>query len=47
VSRGRGRRIKVALDGEISWVQLPLQFKAVENAFTLLVPRDPQLRERS
>ncbi|MBA6414215.1 NAD(+)/NADH kinase [Parahaliea sp. F7430] len=46
VSRGRAHRAKIALDGEVSWMQLPLQFKARENALNLLVPSDPQMRER-
>ncbi|MCB1676168.1 MAG: hypothetical protein KDI01_07745 [Halioglobus sp.] len=47
VCRGRGRRIKVALDGEVSWMRLPLQFNVAAHTLPLLVPRDPLQRKRS
>jgi len=48
VSLARGhRRIKVAVDGEVSWMQQPLEFRVSEHRLPLLVPRDPALRERS
>jgi len=40
------RRVKVAMDGEISYVQAPLVFTVAEHKLQLLVPRDEQLRER-
>lgn len=46
VHRGRRRRIKVALDGEITRLKLPLQFRAAPDCLSLLVPRDPTLRVR-
>lgn len=43
---GRGRkRTKVAMDGEISYMQSPLVFKVAEHQLPLLVARDPELRE--
>ena len=47
VRRGGGRRIKVALDGEVSWMRLPLQFNVAQHSLPLLVPRDPAQRRRS
>lgn len=46
LARGH-RRIKVAVDGEVSWMQQPLEFRVSEHKLPLLVPRDPALRERS
>ena len=40
------RRVKVAMDGEISHVQAPLVFTVAEDRLSLLVPRDESLRER-
>lgn len=40
------RRVKVAMDGEISYVQAPLVFTVAEDRLDLLVPRDESLRER-
>ncbi|PKM05442.1 MAG: diacylglycerol kinase [Gammaproteobacteria bacterium HGW-Gammaproteobacteria-6] len=46
VRLGRGRkRTKVAMDGEISYMQSPLIFKVAEHQLALLVARDPALRE--
>jgi len=42
----RRGRIKVAMDGEISWLRSPLEFKVSEHRLPLLVPRDGTLRER-
>ncbi|GAB3281482.1 diacylglycerol/lipid kinase family protein [Parahaliea aestuarii] len=40
ITRGRQRSIKVALDGEVSRMRLPLRFRAAPQALPLLVPRD-------
>lgn len=40
------RRVKVAMDGELSYVQAPLVFTVADHKLQLLVPRDEQLRER-
>ena len=40
------RRVKVAMDGEISHVQTPLVFTVAKDKLQLLVPRDEQMRER-
>ncbi len=37
--RGR-RRVKVAMDGEISWMDAPLEFKVSETPLPLVVPAD-------
>jgi diacylglycerol kinase family enzyme len=42
--RGR-RRMKVAMDGEICWMDAPLEFRLAPDKLPLLVPRDPSLRE--
>lgn len=34
-----GRRIKVATDGEVQWMHLPLRFEVVPAALTLIAPR--------
>ncbi len=44
--RARARRIKVAMDGEVTWLSAPLEFKMVPNAFSLLKP-DPTNQEAS
>ena len=41
------RRIKVAMDGEITHVQSPLRFSVAEHRLPLLVPRDEALREQA
>ena len=41
----RGRRVKVAMDGEISWMHSPLLFQVAGHRLPLLVPRDQHLRE--
>lgn len=42
VRPGRGRRrVKVALDGEISWMTAPLTFRVAKDKLPLLVPRVP------
>lgn len=46
VHRGRRRLIKVALDGEITRLKLPLEFRAGPGCLPLLVPRDPTLQVR-
>ena len=38
-TRGRKRRLKIALDGEISRMNAPLTFEALPNALQLLVPQ--------
>lgn len=38
-TRGRKRRMKIALDGEIFRMAMPLTFEALPNALQLLVPR--------
>lgn len=43
--RGRRTRTKVAMDGEISYMESPLVFKVAEHQLPLLVARDPELRE--
>ncbi|MEL0169304.1 MAG: diacylglycerol kinase family protein [Pseudomonadaceae bacterium] len=43
----RGRKVKVALDGEVSWMYSPLLFQVAEQRLPLLVPRDSNLRERA
>ena len=43
--RGR-RRVKVAMDGEISWMDAPLEFKVSETPLPLVVPVDAQAGER-
>ena len=43
----RRRRVKVAMDGEICWMQSPLEFRVAEQPLPLLVPRDDRLRERA
>lgn len=46
--RIRGRhRVKVAMDGEISWMNTPLEFKVAEEKLPLVVPADPQYLDRS
>ncbi len=48
VRLGRGRRrIKVAMDGEVSYMRSPLEFSVAEHRLPLLVPRDPALRSQS
>ncbi|MFV0277164.1 MAG: diacylglycerol/lipid kinase family protein [Parahaliea sp.] len=47
VSRAHQRSIKVALDGEVCRMRLPLEFRAGPGALSLLVPRNPVLRERA
>jgi diacylglycerol kinase family enzyme len=44
--RGR-RRVKVAMDGEISWMDTPLEFKVAADRLPLVVPADPQYLDRS
>jgi len=46
VGRGR-RRIKVALDGEIQWLDTPLEFTVAPQSLRLLVPPDAQRVERA
>lgn len=46
VRRRRRRRIKVALDGEIRRLSLPLTFTAGRECLPLLLPRDPALLVR-
>lgn len=41
------RRTKVAMDGEIAWLRLPLVFSVAEDRLPLLVPRDPELLQRA
>lgn len=40
------RRVKVAMDGEISHVQAPLVFTVASDRLPLLVPRDASMREQ-
>lgn len=40
-----GRKVKVAMDGEISWMYSPLLFQVADQCLPLLVPRDESLRE--
>ena len=42
----RRGRVKVAMDGEISHMRTPLVFTVAPHALPLLVPRDPQSRDR-
>lgn len=44
--RGR-RRVKVAMDGEISWMDTPLEFKVAAHQLPLVVPADSQYLDRS
>ncbi|MDH1178450.1 diacylglycerol kinase family protein [Achromobacter mucicolens] len=44
--RGR-RRVKVAMDGEISWMDTPLEFKVASDRLPLVVPADPEFLDRS
>lgn len=37
--RGRTQRIKVAMDGEVTWLQAPLEFSVVPDALCLLKPQ--------
>lgn len=44
----RGRKpMKVAMDGEICWMDAPLTFRVAPDKLPLLVPRDPSKREHS
>ncbi|MDT4808536.1 Diacylglycerol kinase [Achromobacter agilis] len=43
--RGR-RRVKVAMDGEISWMNTPLEFQVAADRLPLVVPADPQRLDR-
>tara|TARA_Y100000815_G_scaffold247332_1_gene247667 strand:+ start:2314 stop:3276 length:963 start_codon:yes stop_codon:yes gene_type:complete len=43
----RRRRVKVAMDGEICWMQSPLLFQVADQPLPLLVPRDDSQRERA
>jgi len=46
--RIRGRhRVKVAMDGEISWMNTPLEFKVADDRLPLVVPADSQYLDRS
>lgn len=40
------KRMKVAMDGEICWMDAPLTFRVAPDKLPLLVPRDPARRER-
>lgn len=43
----RGRhRVKVAMDGEISWMDTPLEFKVSDTPLPLVVPADAAAQER-
>ncbi|MNT18480.1 hypothetical protein D3C72_1536930 [compost metagenome] len=44
--RGR-RRVKVAMDGEISWMDTPLEFKVAAGSLPLVVPADSDYLDRS
>ncbi|MNX73594.1 Diacylglycerol kinase [compost metagenome] len=44
--RGRGR-VKVAMDGEISWMNTPLEFKVAAEPLPLVVPADSEYLDRS
>lgn len=44
--RGRRTRVKVAMDGEIYWMNAPLEFRVAPDKLPLLVPRDLAKRER-
>ncbi len=41
------RRIKVAMDGETSWLRSPLVFRVANQRLPLLVPREPGVFERT
>lgn len=41
------KRMKVAMDGEICWMDAPLTFRVAPDKLPLLVPRDPARRERA
>lgn len=43
----RARRVKVAMDGEVSWMYSPLLLQVAEHRLPLMVPRDSSLRERA
>ncbi|MFD4839500.1 diacylglycerol/lipid kinase family protein [Achromobacter sp. NPDC058515] len=46
--RIRGRsRVKVATDGEISWMNTPLEFKVADEPLPLVVPADSEYLDRS
>ncbi|CAG9167254.1 diacylglycerol kinase family protein [Cupriavidus respiraculi] len=45
--RGNRRRIKVAMDGEISWARTPLEFSVSPIRLQLLIPRDTSRLDRS
>lgn len=46
--RIRGRsRVKVAMDGEISWLNTPLEFKVADEKLPLVVPADSPFLDRS
>jgi diacylglycerol kinase family enzyme len=45
--RGNRRRVKVAMDGEISWARTPLQFSVSPTRLQLLIPRDTTRLDRS
>jgi diacylglycerol kinase family enzyme len=46
--RIRGRsRVKVAMDGEISWMSTPLEFKVADEKLPLVVPADSRYLDRS
>ncbi|MNI64251.1 hypothetical protein D3C73_1196830 [compost metagenome] len=46
--RIRGRsRVKVAMDGEISWMSTPLEFKVADEKPPLVVPADSRYLDRS
>ncbi len=46
--RIRGRhRVKVAMDGEIFWMNTPLEFKVADDRLPLVVPADSQYLDRS
>jgi len=40
------KRLKVAMDGEICWMDAPLTFRVAPDKLPLLVPRDPAKRVR-
>ncbi|MFT6429480.1 MAG: diacylglycerol kinase family enzyme [Halopseudomonas sp.] len=44
--RSRRTRVKVAMDGEIYWMNAPLEFRVAPDKLSLLVPRNPAKRER-
>lgn len=45
VDPGGNRRVKVAMDGEITHLQAPLVFEVARECLPLLVPRDENLKE--